>query len=211
MDHNLIAFKQMHKCTGDIVCNTCKLTDCTCEEITCYSCNKCPHKMCNWCGNTTYKRNTEECVECFDWDYIEDVCESDFCVNYLGGHGHINYELVCDQCRSISPMIRVPLAFHLQLYQILLEYPDFESINKCFLKYYSYSHTNCTWEPYTNLEFILAQKYFNFDAGIIVLGRTKKEETLSKSRDAIKIDKELRKAMKKERRLLRLKNLNKSI
>lgn len=191
-------------CDGIILCGTCKSLECKCDEIVSYACNKCCHKMCNWCGNQTQMRTNENCDECCEWDYVGDVCEFEFCVNYLGAKGIITSELICDKCHSISPMIRVPLAFPLLLSQIIIEYPKFESIKTCFLQYYSYSHANGVWEPYTNFEFVLAQKYFDFDAGIIVLGRTKKEELVAKNKDAIKMEKKIRKDLKKERRLLRL-------
>ena len=200
-------FTNLNHCTGSIVCSACKSYECDCEEIMAYACNQCCHKICNWCGNSTLERN-HECAECCDWDYVGDVCESDFCINYLGGRGNINSDLVCNKCQSQSPIIRVPLAFPLQLDQILTDYPNFETIKGCFLKYYSYSHTTGIWEPYPQSEFRLAQEYFDLDAGIIVLGRSRDDEDKAKNNDLLKIEKSLRKMMKKERRLIRLEEKN---
>lgn len=196
-------------CHGSMVCGICRSMDCECEEIVFTSCNQCMHKKCHWCGNTTNViASDQECQECCDWDYVGDVCESDFCIHYLGGQGNITIDLVCNQCQSKTPIIRVPLAFPLHLNQLLKDYPDFSNISNSFLKYYSYCHTNGIWECFPNTEFRLAQEYFNFDAGIIVLGRSRDDENKAKHNDALKIEKEMRKKLKKERRLLRLAQKN---
>ncbi len=197
-------------CNGSIICGTCQDIDCDCE-ITFYSCNQCPHKICNWCGNATHLKNSDPCEECCHWDCVGDPCESDFCIHYLGGNGNICENLICNACQSTLPLIRVPLAFPLYLHQIIIEYPNFEKIKSQFLKYYAYSHTNATWEPDPNSEFLLAQKYFDFDAGVIVLGRSREDETEAKNKDAIKIEKELKKLLKRERRIAKIKSRENTI
>lgn len=195
-------------CNGLMVCGHCHLEECDCELMY-YECTECHHKKCNWCGNSTHiLRNSQDsyCEECCDWDYVGDVCESDFCTHYLGGQGHININLICNECQSKSPMIRVPLAFPLLLETLLSDYPKFETIQKQFLKYYAYAHTSGIWEPNPASEFKLAQEYFNFDAGIIVLGRSRDDETKAKNNDALKREKSLRKILKKERRMNRLED-----
>lgn len=197
-------------CKGSIICGTCKEENCDCE-ITYYICNACPHKICNWCGNSNLKTSDGACDECSNWDFVGDVCKLDFCIHYLGGQGNININLICNACQSKDPLIRVPLAFPLQLNQIIIEYPHFENIKSQFLKYYVYSHTTGVYEPYPKTEFILAQKYFDFDAGVIVLGRSQEDETEAKNKDAIKMEKELKKMLKKERRAAKLDQRSKTI
>jgi hypothetical protein len=195
-----------HECQGTMICSHCRLnvsTDEECECVTFTSCNQCQHKICNWCSGTTLSRS-DECDECSHWDYVGDVCESDFCVDYLQGKGIIMNNLKCNICHSQPALIRVPLAFPLSLDQLVQEYPKFLLIKELFLKYYAYSHTNGIWEPYPASEFRLAQEYFDFDAGIIVLGRSRDDENKAKNKDAMKIEKELRKQLKKERRLQRI-------
>lgn len=192
------------KCHGLMICGDCKLSTCDCESMY-YSCNKCCHKKCNWCGNSSgILRNSEECEECCEWDYVGDVCESDFCLDYLGGKGNITLDLICNECQSKPAIIRVPLAFPLHLDQIIGEYPNFHLIKDDFLKYYAYSHTTGIWEPYPRSEFRLAQEYFDFDPGVIVLGRSKDDEMKAKNKEALKAEKNLRKLLKKERRLMKI-------
>lgn len=112
-------------------------------------------------------------------------------------------DLKCNQCYSVSPLIRVPLAFPLTLINIVDEYPKFETIKLQFLKYYNYSHLSGIWEPFPASEFRLAQEYFDFDGGIIVLGRSRDDEDKAKNKEMFKNEKELRKKLKKERRELR--------
>ncbi len=113
--------------------------------------------------------------------------------------------LICHECYSKPPLIRVPLAFPLLLSDILLEYPNFINIKSEFLKYYAYSHTNNIWEPFPCHEFRLAQEYFDFDGGIIVLGRSRSDEDEAKTKEILKNDKQKRKQLKKERRKEKLK------
>ena len=190
-------------CDGRMICSGCHLEDCECEVYT--LCDKCHHKKCNWCQSSTLKRsNCDDCCEeCCQWDYYQDECEDDFCINYLNAQGIIMKNLKCNLCHSQPPLIRVPLAFPLSLNQILKEYPNFIKIQTQFLKYYAYSHTNGVWEPYPATEFRLAQEFFDFDGGVIVLGRSKDEETKAKNKELFKTEKEMRKKLKKERRMMR--------
>jgi hypothetical protein len=204
-----------HQCDGMMSCSTCHLKisqDCECDCDSSYSyCNCCLHKSCHWCSGSTLSRSDDcnDCVDCVHWDYVGDECESDFCVKYLNAQGSIMNNLKCNICFSqVDPLIRVPLAFPLCLKQLIKEYPKFETIHKDFLKYYAYSHTNGVWEPYPQSEFRLAQEYFDFDGGVIVLGRSKDDERKAKDKEAQKIEKELRKNLKKERRLQRLEDKN---
>lgn len=197
-------------CKGFILCIVCdkSITECECEdESSGYYCTRCYHKKCFWCACTTLFPRTlsadEDCDECKDWIKPGDDCKMRFCMDYLG-KGIIQPDLECTLCLSKNPIIRVPLAFPLPLAVLLIDYPDFEGIRGEFKKYYSFSHTLGIWEPYSHLEFELAQKYFNFDGGVIVLGRSRKEETAAKDKEALltaKIEKENRKALKKERRM----------
>lgn len=182
------------QCGGMMLCSDCHLTTCDCEASSTY-CDSCKHKLCRWCGNSTLSRS-EECEECSHWDCVGDLCDIDFCVLYLNGQGYIKNNLKCHMCHSTLPMIRVPLAFALPLQQILIEYPHFEKIKPKFLKYYSYSHTSGIWEPHPHLEFRVAQDYFDFDGGVIVLGRSRDDENKAK----LKEEKMAKKLLKKERR-----------
>jgi len=194
-----------HECHGYMTCGECRLNVSQDEVCDCESfiyCNQCHHKICQWCSSTTLSRS-DECIECSNWDYVGDICEAEFCVDYLQGKGIIMKNLKCNQCFSKSPLIRVPLAFPLLLDQLLEEYPKFLLIKSQFLKYYAYSHTTGIWEPYPSTEFRLAQEYFDFDGGVIVLGRSRDDEEKAKNIDKIKMEKQMKKQLKKERRLQR--------
>lgn len=193
------------QCQGLMVCGNCTLTSCDCDT-TYHQCNRCGHKLCHWCGNSTL--DNEDCEECAHWDCVGDVCELDFCIHYLNGKGSITKTLTCNECYSVLPLIRVPLAFPLHLDQLLKDYPKFENIKGCFLKYYSYSHLTGIWEPYSHSEFRLAQEYFDFDGGVIVLGRSKDDENKAKNKEMLKAEKEFCKMEKKKRRLQKLEERN---
>lgn len=204
-----------HQCGGKMSCSICHLKisqddfcNCDCDATYSY-CDCCHHKSCHWCSGSTLSRSIDDCMECTHWDYVGDVCESEFCTNYLNAQGSIMSNLKCNICFSQpDPLIRVPLAFPLSLSQLIKEYPKFTTIEKDFLKYYAYSHTNGVWEPYPQSEFRLAQEFFDFDGGVIVLGRSKDDEQKAKDKESQKNEKELRKQLKKERRNRRLENKN---
>lgn len=207
-------------CKGVLKCVECILdypSECICDESTSQYCSECLHKKCLWCNKSTIFpriQSEEECEECKDWIRPDDECKSLFCKEYLANDslcGIIQPNLECTLCLSREPIIRVPLAFPLPLKILSIDYPTFENIRAEFKKYYSYSHTQGVWEPYPHLEFELAQKYFNFDGGVIVLGRSKQEEKAAKDKDALKIiklQKEAAKALKKERRVNKLMSHN---